>query len=228
MKISMLGQDIPILLPSLMTDLLFAGHEAAVIAVHESNPAMADVLTKYMDALVRRSGLNAMVMVEGDREAVLKNADAVIYAGDLMPASRFRMDREALSSDNEDDPGLTNQARVNGGLGGLIHTLRAGQEVLDLCDIMEDACPDALVVTLGQPVARTTEIFLRRGFHAFGLGRSPMRGANGFDTLCKKLGRSEKTVTCEIAGLTNFAWLVSMKDAATGEDLLPKLHDMAL
>ena len=48
-----------------------------------------------------------------------------------MPASRFRMDREALSGEKDDDPGLSDQARVNGGIGGLMHALRGGEKALE-------------------------------------------------------------------------------------------------
>ena len=41
MKIAMIGQDIPVLLPTLLTDLLFAGKEPdAEVTVLEGNPAM--------------------------------------------------------------------------------------------------------------------------------------------------------------------------------------------
>ena len=54
MKIALIGQDIPMLLPTLLTDLLFAGREAnAEIAVEEGNPAMRDVLQGYGDAVFR-------------------------------------------------------------------------------------------------------------------------------------------------------------------------------
>lgn len=227
MKFALIGTDIPTLLPTLLTDLLFAGKEAAVIAVHENNPAMQDVLLRYGRAIILRSGLEAEMEVFGDRYEALEGADCVLYAGDCQPASRFRMDREALSGTDENDPGLTDQARVNGGIGGLLHTLRAGQMVIELCEEMADACPDALVINLGQPVARTTEIFLRQGFRCYGLGRSPMRGANGLDTLCKKMSRKVDSVEAVIAGLPGFAFLLSIRDAATGADLLPQLIDRA-
>lgn len=227
MKFALIGTDIPTLLPTLLTDLLFAGKEAAVIAVHENNPAMQDVLLRYGRAIILRSGLEAEMEVFGDRYEALEGADCVLYAGDCQPASRFRMDREALSGTDENDPGLTDQARVNGGIGGLLHTLRAGQMVIELCEEMADACPDALVINLGQPVARTTEIFLRQGFRCYGLGRSPMRGANGLDTLCKKMSRKVDSVEAVIAGLPGFAFLLSIHDAATGADLLPQLIERA-
>ena len=53
MKIAFIGQDIPMLLPTLLTDLLFAGKERdAEIVLEEKNPAMAEVL-----AGIRRSRL---------------------------------------------------------------------------------------------------------------------------------------------------------------------------
>lgn len=226
MKIALVGQDIPTLLPTFLTDLLFAGKEAATVAIHEGNPAMQEVLSGYGAALVKRSGLNAEVFATGDRWEVLEDADCVIYAGDVQAASRFRMDREALMGVEEDDPGLTNQARVNGGLGGLMHTLRNGDAVQDLCEEMLEVCPEALVINLGQPVARTTEIFQRMGFRCYGLGRSPIKGANGVDTYAKKLGLTLKEVTAQTAGLPGFAFLTALTSEA-GEDLLPQLTELA-
>ena len=164
MKIAMIGQDIPVLLPTLLTDLLFAGKEPdAEVTVLEGNPAMQEVLAGYGEKVIRHAGIGGEILVTGDMGEALEGADCVIYAGDPQAASRFFMDRNALGSDDEDNPGLTDQARVNGGIGGLMHTLRAGKAILDLCDAMDEHCPETLVINLGQPVARTCAIFLNRG-----------------------------------------------------------------
>ena len=226
MKFALIGQDIPMLLPTLLADLLFAGKQAAELAVEEKNSAMRDVLQRYGDAVIAQSGLDAALMVTDSRREALTGADCVIYAGDCMAASRFRQDREALGGTEEDDPGLTDQARVNGGIGGLMHTLRQGENVLALCEAMREHCPQALVITLGQPVARTTAMFLRQGFQCYGLGRTPMRGANGVDSLAKKLNRKPQEVDATIAGLPGFAFLLALRDHETGEDLLSHLLDM--
>ena len=228
MKIALIGQDIPTLLPTLLTDLLFAGKARdAEIALEEKNPAMGAVLQGYGDAVFRQAGLGGSLRTDTDREAVLRDADAVIYAGDLQPASRFAMDRSALSSgreaaeDGSEDPGLTDQARVNGGLGGLLHALRAGTEVFRLCDAMDKACPGALVINLGQPAARTTAMFLNRGYRCFGLGRTPLKGANGLDTVLKRMQIAPENASWQEAGLPGFAFLLKLEDNRL--DLLPKL-----
>ena len=232
MKIALIGQDIPTLLPTLLTDLLFVGKQSADIALEEKNSAMQDVLQRYGEAVIRDAqtrtpGLQATINVTSSRREVLDGADCVIYAGDCMAASRFKMDREALSGVEEDDPGLTEQARVNGGIGGLLHTLRQGEIVLDLCQAMQDYCPDAVVINLGQPVARTTCMFENAGFRCYGLGRTPMRGANGLDSLVKKLSCKLDDVKPTIAGLPGFSFLLGLTDVNTEDDLLPLLVDIA-
>ena len=232
MKIALIGQDIPTLLPTLLTDLLFVGKQSAAVALEEKNSAMQEVLQRYGEAVIRDAalhhpGLTASISVSGSRREVLADADCVIYAGDCMAASRFKMDREALSGVEEDDPGLTEQARVNGGIGGLLHTLRQGEMVLDLCQAMQDHCPDALVINLGQPVARTTCMFENAGFRCFGLGRTPLRGANGLDSLVKKLSCKMDDVHATIAGLPGFSFLLGLTDVNADDDLLPLLVDIA-
>ena len=186
------------LLPALLTDLLFAGAEHdAVIAAEEGNPAMRELLQGYGDAVFRKAGIGGEIRVTDHREEALAGADCVIYAGDPQAASRFFQDRSALGSDDENDPGLTDQARVNG----------------------------AFVINLGQPVARTTAVFTKRGYRCCGLGRTPLRGANGVDTYAKRLQIRPENVKAVTAGLPGFAFLTEMRDGKT--DLLGKLEKAA-
>ncbi len=222
----MIGQDVPTLLPSLLTDLLFAGGEAnADVTVEEGNPAMQELLQGYGEKIFAKAGKGGTFQVSADRAEVLKDAGCVIYAGDPQAASRFFQDRSALGSAEEDDPGLTDQARVNGGIEGLLHALRAGEAVLNLCDAMDKSCPGALVINLGQPMARTTEVFESRGYRTYGLGRTPLRGANGVDTYAKRLQIRPENVQAVTAGLPGFAFLTEMKDGKA--DLLGKLKKAA-
>ena len=226
MKIALIGQDIPMLLPALLADLLFAGKETdADVFAEETNPAMRDVLQGYGEAVFRKAGAHGGITVSAERGEVLRDADCVIYAGDPQAASRFFMDRNALGSDDEDNPGLTDQARVNGEIEGLMHALRAGKAVMRLCDDMDTYCPGTVVINLGQPMARTTAVFLNRGYRCFGMGRTPMKGANGVDTYAKRLQIAPENLKAETAGLPGFAFLTEIRDGAG--DLMPKLKKAA-
>ena len=72
MKYALIGQDIPMLFPSILTDVLFSEKEPADIALHEGNQAMRGVLRRYGDAVIRRSRLQAALDVTGDRDEALR------------------------------------------------------------------------------------------------------------------------------------------------------------
>ena len=100
MRIAMIGQDVPTLLPALLTDLLFAGGGAdADVTVEEGNPAMQELLQGYGEKIFAKAGKGGTFRVSADRAEVLKDAGCVIYAGDPQAASRFFQDRSALGSD---------------------------------------------------------------------------------------------------------------------------------
>ena len=225
MKIALIGQDIPALLPSLLADAYFACKWPVELAIEERQDALGDLLGRYADAVLRQSGVEGRILVTASRGEALRGADAVVYAGDYLAASRFRMDREALLGD-EDDPGLSDQARVNGGLGGLMHTLRQGELLRQLCDAMEEACPNAVVVTMGQPVGRTAAILEKRGHRAWGLGPSPFKGPGGVEDIARRLGRKTQEVNAVTAGLPGFAFLTELRDQR-GKDLLPAARELA-
>ena len=92
---------------------------------------------------------------------------------------------------------------------------------------MTYACPDALVMNLAQPMGRICAVFADAGFRCYGLGPTPLRGANGLEGLCHALHRKPATVTADIAGLPGFAFLLALRDAATGADLLPAAEEVA-
>ena len=90
MRIAMIGQDVPTLLPALLTDLLFTKDPAdAEVTVEEGNPAMRELLQGYGDRIFAKAGKGGTFQVLSERDKVLDGAGCVIYAGDPQAASRF-------------------------------------------------------------------------------------------------------------------------------------------
>ena len=81
------------------------------------------------------------------------------------------------------------------------------------------------MINLGQPVARTCAIFLNRGYRCLGLGRTPMKGANGAETYAKRLQIKPENLTAQTAGLPGFAFLTEIGDGKA--DMMPKLKKAA-
>ena len=129
MKIALIGQDIPTLLPTLLTDLLFAGKARdAEIALEEKNPAMGAVLQGYGDAVFRQAGLGGSLRTDTDREAVLRDADALIPAwgtGSGSPADRVGFENSAIGrSSAAGIASLAAGARRAGAAAGAAHARR--------------------------------------------------------------------------------------------------------
>ena len=227
MIIALIGQQIASLLPSMLTDLLQVGRQAADVRIEEKNSAMQDLLQGYGEACLRKAGIGGSIQALARREDVLRGADLVIYAGDLMASSRFQQDRDALSGGDNDEEGLLSQARVNGGIGGLLHTLRQGAVILPLAESMHALCPGALVICLGDPVGRTTEMFRACGFTAYGLARSVLRGPTGVDGIAGKVGKKLEEIDWESAGLPGFSFLTSFTDHASTISLMNEVYALA-
>ena len=225
MKYALIGQDIAVLLPSLLTDLLEAGQAAPEICVEEKNSSMQELLEGYARRCLDRAGHGGSFRAVSSRRELLDGADCVLYAGDLMAQSRFDQDRQALMSPQEGETGLEDQARVNGGIGGLLHTLRQGAQLMPLCEDIHAHAPHARILCLSQPMSRCLEIFHALGLTALGLGTSPLRGPLGADSLAAETGHKLEEVDVSWAGLPSFQFLVSMTDRATGEDLMPRVRE---
>ena len=75
-KFAFIGQDIPMHLPFLLVDFLYAGKENGILAVEEKNAAMRDVLQHYAEAIVYASGRKAQIIVSGNRQEVLMGRTA--------------------------------------------------------------------------------------------------------------------------------------------------------
>ena len=79
MKFAFIGQEIPMLLPSLLADLYFSQKLDAEAVLAEKNEAMRDLMQRYGNAVCEKAGMGR-VTVCTDRRETLRDADCVIAA----------------------------------------------------------------------------------------------------------------------------------------------------
>lgn len=217
MKIALIGNQIPSLLPGFLADLYYATKAGGTLALHEPNEVLRLLLEDYACKVIAQSKVAGSLVASGDKAAVLKNADVVIFADSAQNASRFEMDKEALSGDKGGE-GLRNQARLHDGIEGLLFTLRTGEKVLQLVEAMRRQCPDATVLNLSEPLSQTTALFHLEGFNCYAFGADALRGQNGVEGLCHLIKKKQSLLTYEVAGLYRFAWLMQLQG---DKDLMP-------
>ena len=72
MKLALIGQQIASLLPSMLTDLLQVGHQAADTVIEEKNSAMQELLQGYGEACLKKAGIGGSIRAVSSREEVLR------------------------------------------------------------------------------------------------------------------------------------------------------------
>jgi len=122
--------------------------------------------------------------------------------------------------------GLTDQSRLCGGLGGLSDALRSITMAMDICKDMEKLCPDALLLNATNPLPRVvTAINKFSKIKAFGFCNIAFNGPDNYLEIGQLLKRPADELHVVTAGLNHFAWLISVKDKKTGQNLMPELID---
>ena len=224
MRIALLGSDIPNLLPSLLADMFYAARTEGLLVMHEPDAGMAELYEAYAGRVLDNAPVSGGFKALGDPAEVLRTADCVILSDSRECVSRFQMDRQALGGTDEGSEGLSNQARVGGGIGGLLFTMRQGTSVSALADVIKANAPDAFVVNLTRPLSQMTALLRAMGISAIGLGEGVYREAGDFDALLSAIGKERTQVRADAAGLHGFMFLTALMEADSGKNLLPEVR----
>ncbi len=182
----------------------------------DSDLDLAELSARAAQALARAFGVEARFYYTTQLKKATFSADAVILCADFLDEEAWKMDQKAL-----DDVGLGKQARLRGGIGGAMQTLRVLDFVTDLATQMREECPDAPLILCdsgfgGMQLARACECAQRFcGVRTLGLSGVTEQTRK---RLSLYLGVKEEDMRITCAGLNNFSWVSSMIDAQ-GHDL---------
>lgn len=109
------------------------------------------------------------------------------------------------------------------GIGGIFRGLRTIPVMLDYCRIMEEVCPDALLLNYTNPMAILTGAILKATeVRTVGLCHSVQVCARD---LCRELDLPDDQLRWKIAGINHQGWLLDI--SRHGEDLYPEIKRRA-
>ena len=203
MKIVILGAGAYDLAPALLDDLFVQTHTVCDLWLVDRSLDVAELTARAAQALAKAAAIPARFFYTANAAKALAGADYVLWCRDPLSPEAFARDLKAL-----DDIGLGKQMRPFGGIGGALATLREGGLLMDLCELMQRECPQAVLVVASGPVARLCEVAQRfGGIRALGLSRAPYDAAQRLRAL---LGASmTPQVVC--AGTSCFSWVLAAK-----------------
>ncbi|QHW31002.1 hypothetical protein GZH47_09150 [Paenibacillus rhizovicinus] len=225
MKIVLIGAGSYVFAPTVLEDAIvkhkLADSEIVLVDLNlEAVRAMAEAARRVSAEL----NVPIAISYTADRAEALPGADYVIVSASPQGAKRWAMDYEVLKNF-----GLADQARECGGLGGMLNAFRSITLIMDICRDMERLCPNARLLDVTNPMPRVVTAVERfSSIQGMGFCNIAHLGENGYTFLPQLLGRTGADVEIVTAGLNHFAWLLEMKDKATGEDLMPAIRQYVL
>ena len=192
----------------------FRGAELWLVDV---DPDALARMTKLADRLDAAAGWDARIHSTTERREALPGADFVVTSVALDRIRTWETDH-ALALRH----GFASVLSENGGPGGLSHTLRSVPLMVEIGRDVEDLAPAALMLNYTNPENRVC-LALRRhtSVRVVGLCHSV---AEAIDECARTLGRDRDDIDVHAAGVNHFTWLLSIRDARDGSDLMPEFR----
>lgn len=184
------------------------------IALMDVSEDRLDLIGAYARRLVSDMGTSATVDTTTDRLRALEGADYVI--------TTIRVgDDLAIDQGIPLEYGLDQSVADTIGPGGVFKALRTVPALLDICEDMERACPNALLLQYTNPMAMACwAIAEATDIQAVGLCHSVK---NTTAQLAGYIGAPRESVSAWVAGINHMAWFLRFE--RDGEDAYPDLWD---
>ena len=222
MKIVHVGAGSFVFAPTVLYDAIVKHRlDGLELVLVDPDEELVSAMAGLGKAMAAAEGVDVRIEWTADRAAALPGADFVVLSAAVQGARRWLVDNEIMQR-----AGIPGQARECGGLGGLSYALRSITLALGLCRDMERHCPQAVLLSVTNPLPRVmTAVRAYSPIRAVGFCSVAYQGPTGYAWLAGLLGREQEDIRVTTAGLNHFAWLVDARDAQTGEDLYPQVED---
>jgi alpha-galactosidase len=175
-------------------------------------------MARFASLLRDYRGVRTRVEATTDRRGALRGADYVITS--------VARDRLPLWEQDFTIPlsyGFRHIYGENGGPGAAFHTLRSIHLVMPIIRDIEAICPDALVLNYTNPESRVCLAISRlTGVRTLGI----CHGVVGTHAaVARILDRPPEEVEMTIGGINHFHWVMGLRDAPGGGDLMPLFRE---
>lgn len=189
--------------------------EGAHLSLVDIDPQNLQRMEGLARRLNRDTGMNLTIEATGERRDVLAGADFVVSSIAIERCELWQQDFEIPKK-----YGIRHCLGENGGPGALFFTLRTIPVIMDIVRDMEELCPNAYFFNFSNPETRIVLAVNRyTSIKSVGLCHGVFMGQ---DDVAQILSRPYDSIKVFAAGMNHFQWLMSIRDAATGEDLYPE------
>jgi alpha-galactosidase len=224
--------------PAILGDLFTFADElrGCEVWLVDVNAESLDTMARYAARLNEAFGEPFRLCATSDRREALPGADFVIVSVAVDRMATWKLDWQIPLKH-----GVRHVLGENGGPGGLSHALRNIPLLLDIARDIERLAPGAMLLNFTNPMSRLCMAVHRHTrvpfvglCHQIGegytlvnkaLGIVPREGAHASMAWHDLVAEVERKIHITAAGLNHFTFILDIRDAATGEDLYPRLRE---
>ena len=192
------------------------------ISLHDINPTNLKLALEACNEVIEKYNLDYSVEATTDRKNALEGATFIVNSIEVPP----RFEWFDLDYSIPHKYGNRQIMGENGGPGGLFHSLRVIPPILEICEDVNNICPNVLFINYSNPMSRICLAIKRKfpslkfvglchEFHHFKIHYSRI------------LNTPLDNLDMVAAGLNHFGVLLSCKYKDTGKDAYPELRAKA-
>ena len=226
--------------------------KGATLALCDINSETLATMQQLAERMNREWSASMTIHASNDRRQLLKAADFVIVCIQVGPREVvWRQDWEIPLRH-----GIRQPYAENSGPGGFAHTCRNAPEMLAIARDMEELCPQAWMLNFTNPLSRLGMVIERYSsircvglchqyLWAYAIVAAVLADDFGIEVpngdsfhvhtdapnvpaILKMIQAGHQRVNLLSAGINHFAWLYSITDRQTGEDLYPRFREKYL
>jgi alpha-galactosidase len=191
------------------------GLKGSNLVLHDVDERRLNVMSHLAGKMNEAAGANLEIESTTVRDTALQGADFVVISIAVDRMHRWRLDWEIPFS-----YGIKQVIGENGGPGGLFHTIRMVNPILDICHDVELFCPEALVLNYTNPVSRLCLAVSRcTNVKIVGLCHEV---EHQMKRIAPLIGVPTQLLEATSAGLNHFSWFKELR-LKDGEDAYPML-----
>lgn len=208
MKICVLGCGLRT--PLLLDGLIKSGLQIDDVALYDTDPDRADLMTQIGRQLAHGRGVS--IAAEGDIEKAIKDASFVISSIRV-----GNMETRALDERLAFECGFAGQETT--GPAGFAMAMRTIPVALDQARVIERIAPSAWLINFTNPAGIITQaVTSQTGVRAVGICDTP---AELFFQIARALGEPPEEVECDYFGLNHLGWVRAVR--VRGDNVIGRL-----
>ncbi len=194
----------------------------STISLHDINETNLDLVTQSCKEAIEQKHLDFELESTIDRKKALKNATFIINSIEVGPRFKwFDLDYETPRK-----YGNKQVMGENGGPGGLFHSLRVIPPILEICEDINQICPDAFVINYSNPMSRIC-LAIKRKFPSINFVGLCHEFPGFIHHYSKILGTPLSNLEMRAGGLNHFGVLLSIRYINENKDAYPDLRKKA-